>query len=108
MSDDLNSLDRKVAELEGWVCFTHTQNTKVWTHPGGRMIGGNDYPPPYSKDWAWCGPLVEKYLISLTYDYQEPRRWWATSENVDDNSIANTPQEAICLAVITLKDNTHE
>ena len=70
MTDE--ELNRRVAEIEGW----SLEDSGEWRLQQGPLQElWFAMPPPYATDWAWCGPLIEKYRVSLT-------------------------QRAICLAVI--------
>lgn len=64
--------------------------------------------PEYSSDWSQCGPLIEKYKVTL-----EPGAGWFCSPDkwlariVDDRGetgiIAETPQIAICRCIVASK-----
>ena len=86
MTDD--EINRRVAEIEGWV-----KDGNGWTLPRDRHIA---YVPSYATDWEWCGPLVEKYRIWL----ESRSNWWCALNYGDGWYTADTPQRAICLAVI--------
>lgn len=69
-----------------------------------------DFNPAYATDWAWCGPLVEKYEIRLephNADGMDAPEWWAWPRrplNRNPWAVQETPQRAICLAVIVLHE----
>lgn len=101
-------INLKMAEIEGWG-FTDGGRTAYGWHwarcvdtPTGKTMERfhGENPPPYATDWQWCGPLVEKYRVHI-----EPisgGMWEATLETTlpGYGEIADTPQRAICLAVI--------
>lgn len=99
MTDE--EINRKVAGIEGW----RYRNDGQWWQRPGKSAGHDFYvsflPPPYATDWAWCGPLVEKYGVDVfeNLDDAEPGLWAA---DATDGALgyADTPQRAICLAVI--------
>ncbi len=110
MTDE--EINRKVAGIEGW----RYRNDGQWWQRATKGRASDFYvsflPPPYATDWAWCGPLVEKYHVNLyggpapgrraacflkeLYDEDDPfdGKPWKYGEETD------TPQRAICLAVI--------
>lgn len=109
MTED--EINLKIAAILGWAFVPAEEgHYGKMTYPKWRHPGGHEYvsetPPPYTTDWTWCGPLVEKYGISLLTDgatewravstrrpnTQRKRDVWGTYES--------TPQRAICLAVI--------
>lgn len=78
------------------------------TYPKWRHKNGHEYvseaAPPYATDWAWCGPLLDKYRISLDWapDKVGDGGSWDFMTNGAEGC-ADTPQRAICLAVIAAK-----
>lgn len=48
--DDLRELNREIAELKGW----------------------HHFPPPYSTDWAFAGPLLEEMASGCDLDASRP------------------------------------
>ena len=111
-----DEINRKLAGLQGFV-FAPAEmghygkmTYAKWRHASGREYV-SESPPPYATDWQWCGPLVELHCIE-TY-YCGPKKWEAFFRTeggsrphvpYSDSHYAETPQRAICLAVIT----THE
>lgn len=93
MTDE--EINRRVAQIEGVravdMLFHHSSATRF-----------EDFqPPPYATNWAWCGPLVEKYTVSVEAIFLDgvgEAGWEAYCEGRE--SRADTPQRAICLAVI--------
>ena len=92
--DEINqSIDRQVAEIEDW-------------HPSPDSLASVKalyYSPPYTTDWAWCGPLIKKHGIDL-YWYPDDGdgdgdRWIASSFGVE-GMLCDSPQIAICVAVM--------
>jgi hypothetical protein len=39
-------------------------------------LPGGPFRVPFSTDWAWCGPLIEKHMISLDWGV-DPLEWRA-------------------------------
>ena len=68
------------------------------TYPKWRHSSGGEYvsetPPPYATSWQWCGPLIAKYSLSVLC-----AEGW-TAANAFCGKSGETPQRAICLAVI--------
>ena len=92
MTDD--EINERVARIEGWAQITNGD----WARPGECA----PLPEPYASEWWACGPLVEKYKISVLEEWsgwvgcREQGRWLAET--------ADTPQRAICFAVIALHE----
>jgi hypothetical protein len=79
----MSDIDRKVAEVEGWTDM--------------RLV------PRYSTDWQWCGPLIEKYKITIVAWTREHNEWNAVMTDANgtvESARGATPELAICLAVI--------
>lgn len=101
MTDD--EINRKVAEIEEWQLTDGGRTAYSWhwarcvDTPTGKTMERfhGESPHPYATDWSWCGPLIDKYSIYLN----RGRDWVAACGN-DDAISADTPQRAICLAVI--------
>ena len=103
MTDE--EVNRRVAEIEGWSTKRTPAGRFEWIDADGCNWGLNT--PRYATDWAWCGPLVEKY--GLEVGTPEPDWWWADRRGtVDDPTYADTPQRAICLAVIDAHEGKTE
>lgn len=116
MSDD--EINRRVAEIEGWKYQTYSPDWSLWwcksvedgngwyTRPEApdRWLCAacyGEYPVPYATDWAWCGPLLKRDIILLKWDTAKPSRKWMAMTKHGVLVIGNdTPQRAICLAVI--------
>ena len=94
-SDEIN---RRVAEIEGWKLMGFGGHEPRWwppgTHPAQNLFSLPKTPPPYATDWTWCGPLIAKYSLSVIC----ADGWTAANAHVGKSS--ETPQRAICLAVI--------
>jgi hypothetical protein len=107
MTDD--EINRKVAEIEGWqreeICTTSGYLDEVRWHrsglafyPGLNGVIPIDEAPPFATDWAWCGPLIENHKISILPFCE---KWGANPfAHVEGTQYADSPQRAICLAVI--------
>ena len=82
-------LDKAVAEAQGWV---HETEWGIWTP--------HNYHP--STNWQQAGELLEKYKIDLEYvDTNWEATIWDLLNNVPiAETAADTPQRAICLAVL--------
>lgn len=93
MTDD--EINRKVAGIEGWEVFdAECLRNK---HDGAFFM----WPViPYATDWAWCGPLVEKYRLCVDAACSD-EVIIAFARGDSDAAQAYTPQRAICLAVIS-------
>lgn len=107
MTDD--EINRKVAEIEGWNPNLSDHPYACWWFRGNERHSGG--PPPYVTGWVWCGPLIGKYNIAVSnHAYGNaallspgPEGWVAHSCPGDPALLikaADTPQRAICLAVI--------
>ena len=105
MTDE--EINKRVAEIDGWATDPSPTGRFVWMKhpehgiPPGRH-SGNDVAPPYATDWTWCGPLLTKLLSKGNWGLE----YWHGGEYVrlnyekETTSKADTPQRAICLAVI--------
>jgi hypothetical protein len=88
-------LDRKVAEDQGW-----------WNADGMWMSNDDEaitttYSP--STNWQQAGELMEKYKIDLHYEpMADGKNWHAAFCGNIAEVWAETPQRAICLAVLAL------
>jgi hypothetical protein len=97
MTDD--EINRKVAEIEGWVLFDG-----IWAH-AEHCPRSYDHCPPYATDWAWCGPLIGEYTISLEAIFEDGAGTVGWEAYCDGSSqTSDSPQRAICLAVIAAHD----
>ena len=95
-------INLKVATLLGWVFIPPEMgHFGKMTYPKWRHPGGGEYvsesPPRYATDWQWCGPLVERNKIKVWFDGDD---WAAQIEEFNALEWADTPQRAICLAVV--------
>ncbi len=104
--DEINQdINRQVAEIEGWRQVGNREAGRRWMPPGTppefNIAALPFFPPPYVTDWAWCGPLIEKYGIDLHWqpDDENGDRWMAYSFGIN-GMLAETPQIAICVAVM--------
>lgn len=94
MTDE--EINRRVAEIEGWTFSEGYGYSHEW------RFGGHPQqePPDYATEWGWCGPLVPKHKIDIIWcSSGRPMALFGPSgariSRTDD-----TPQRAICLAVI--------
>lgn len=64
---DDNEINRRVAEIEEWALGEDGR----WRHPW--LFGKHPQvnPPDYATDWAWVGPLAEKYKIGVMPQTEE-------------------------------------
>ncbi len=103
MTDD--EINKRVAEIEGWEEI-QVGRRRAWQHKETCQISYWLGAFPYATDWAWCGPLVEKYGLSLDFmgepdDAPGAYQWQCTwGYKLGNFRQADTPQRAICLAVI--------
>ncbi|SFN65044.1 phage protein NinX family protein [Xenorhabdus japonica] len=110
----------KTSELTGraldWaVCLAlgaEINNEGFLELPSGHFVDKNSryYSFKPSTDWAQCGQLIDKYIDNLTHMAFRGDHWVANCRVVliDDFSIfktqtGNTPQIAICRAVVAAK-----
>ena len=94
MTDD--EINRRVAELEGWAMDSLFGG--MWRNAKTKDAWVDSAPPPYTTDWGWCGPLIEKHKISILPFCE---KWGANPLAYGEGTqYADTPQRAICLAVI--------
>ena len=96
----MNELDLAIAKIEGLeICQLHDGNLVVETENGRRRF----YSP--SSRWDDCGPLIEKYKITVGYHSLPNHDEWRAKINdggVLSISKGKTPQEAICRAIIEI------
>ena len=104
-------INLKIAAILGWVFIPPEKgHFGKMTYPKWRHPGGGEYvsesPPPYATDWQWCGPLVEKYRLTVDAmheadDPEDTENWMVSwGHKLGHFRTALTPQRAICLAVI--------
>jgi len=105
MTDD--EINRRVAEQEGWTLFDG-----IWAH-ADHCPRAYDHTPPYTTDWAWCGPLIEKYELDVMENLHgggEPTaegNWPCWYVDASDGVLAydQDVKRAICLAVIAAHED---
>lgn len=104
MTDD--EINRRVAEIEGWVQDSIEGRGNVWIRPPSPPftlssdLEARSSPPPYATDWQWVGPLVPKHKIDIIWcSSGRPMALFGPSETRVSRT-DDTPQRAICLAVI--------
>jgi len=96
----MSDLDRQVAEALGW----HEDCTGKLLDSDQQFKGyAVDFSP--STNWEQCGKLIEGYGVNITYllhsrDYVEA---WPSGKYTCKSKGA-TPQEAVCRAVIAMKE----
>jgi hypothetical protein len=92
-------LDKAVAELQGW---KKEPDGRLWRSPDKHIYSGLPYRP--STIWKQAGELVEKYKVEL-FNHIEDGSWsaYARGQTVGEGGRADTPQRAICLAVLELE-----
>ena len=100
---DDNEINRRVAEIEGF----KRVNELEWLLPEwwANYIGvDNIWTIPFTGNWLWCGPLIEKYELDLIYyrdDESERDNEWLAHTRLKQLSDKNL-KRAICLAVIEI------
>ena len=100
-------LDSAVATAQGWKLLTGdlANEPDYW-------VNGNIYKCDYhpSTNWQQAGELVEKYKIDLEYvDTNWEATIWDLLNNVPiAETAADTPQRAICLAVLAAEGMSNE
>lgn len=89
------ALDWAVAETQGRKRITTTRKEF------GLNVAKN-IVPPYSTEWAWCGPLIASFGVWISDD---EGAFTASCKPHFDRAIydAETPQIAICRAVVAAK-----
>ena len=102
-------INRRVADIEGMQPWDSknavNKYTLMRTDKAGHPVDFHfiDEAPPYATDWAWCGPLVEKHKISILPFCE---KWGANPFfYVAETQYADTPQRAICLAIIAAHED---
>ena len=96
-------LDKAVAEAQGWTLINKVSGLDAfigtWVSENVR-IDQEFYHP--STNWQQAGELLEKYKIDLEYvDTNWEATIWDLLNNVPiAETAADTPQRAICLAVL--------
>ena len=94
-------LDKAVAKAQGW---EHIANSDWEFMRNGALWVASQYHP--STNWEQAGELLEKYAITLT-PYGDVHgnvcEWRAITSESKGYATADTPQRAICLAVLELK-----
>lgn len=98
MTDE--EINKRVAEIEKWT-YRQKEWGLLWSHHEHVLPDAG--PPPYATDWAWCGPLVEKYDLDVyRMRGRKGKPWVCMRHDVEflPEYHADTPQRAICLAVI--------
>ncbi len=90
-------LDYWVAKAQGWELINYGScwKSEQFTHTITRV----SYHP--TSNWQQAGELIEKFDCSLEY-YNSCNCWGATARS-SDMEVADTPQRAICLAVVASK-----
>ena len=109
-----DEIDRQVALIEGWMEIDGVLIPPVAALPNEPPIHG---APRFSREWHWCGPLVESYFISL-YRGVDPRLpngdvdgWVANAGGLwfDTDGVApwvawdEDPKRAACLSLIKFR-----
>ncbi|MTC60372.1 DUF2591 domain-containing protein [Providencia rustigianii] len=97
------ALDYAVAKADG--------RTNVIIGNGGVMVFPvhpecglyRDYDP--SSSWVFCGDLIAKYWVELMVEEVDGVDYWHASPPhlIGDYATGNTPQEAICRAVVMIE-----
>jgi hypothetical protein len=91
-------LDKKIAELQHLEFVECSLKDKTMLI----AVGYGEYSP--STNWQQAGELVEKYKVEL-FNHIEDGSWsaYARGQTVGEGGRADTPQRAICLAVLALE-----
>jgi len=56
-----------------------------------------------STNWSQCGKLIEEYKVTVEW-YEGFGEWSAYTDDASKNFYEATPQEAVCRAVIAMKE----
>lgn len=91
----VRALDWAVAEIKGRKRITTTRKEF------GLNVAKNILPP-YSTEWAWCGPLISEFGVWVS---ETPVTHQASCETNGGRYVlqGDTPQIAICRAVVASK-----
>jgi len=103
----MSELDRDVAEALGMSLDDKGFPYAVCDDPDYRMVTPEAFTP--STNWQQAGELLEEYKICIQILKSGIWNAAATSEWNDKTQVfAESPQEAICKAVIALKESENE
>lgn len=73
---------------------------KTYTEWQQAEYGHGNPTPPYSSDWAFCGPLIERFELRLSMAGRHAWRAKYFETGDFDHVEGKNPQEAICRAVV--------
>ncbi|BET97319.1 phage protein NinX family protein [Xenorhabdus taiwanensis] len=93
------ALDWAVALAQGWQKMADYNG---YSTPNGVVLV-SEYAP--SWDWEVCGRLIEEFTMDLSCEIETTGTIWSAKEYYYSNgwSYAETPQIAICRAVVSSK-----
>jgi len=106
----MSDLDKQVVEALGYRYFEYTDglgNKGIHAYFADHQSIGRAYSP--STNWEQCGELIKEYKICVApRDNGEGKEWGAFTlviGEVPGKVLSGaTPQEAVCRAVIAMKD----
>lgn len=84
---------REVPRTDITICVRKFPDSVV----AGVTIAGRSAVCDYSTSWASCGPLIEKHRIDV---YEQGGNWYADKRGAVLLGCGDTPQQAICRAVV--------
>jgi len=93
------ALDWAVAETQGRKRITTTRK-EFGLNVAKKIV------PPYSTEWAWCGPLIADHKLNISHNPsgRRPEEPWFCCDNSETFwSIGETAMVAICRAVVAAK-----
>jgi len=98
-------LNKAVAEAQVWRLIDDGLGT-LWQKSDSDVdiIPCSRYDP--INNWQQAGELIEKYKFDLRYIGDSPTRVWMASSGSNVTMFADTPQRAICLAVLAAEGVT--
>jgi len=93
------ALDWAVAQAAGWTASIQPVYTPSKTYYDIRSPSGLGLSP--SKDWSQCGPLIERFRISIIYSDEvcDPCAWTDSTAAWH----ATSPIVAACRAIVAAK-----
>lgn len=68
------------------------------------QVDGHEHRYSYCADWSFCGPLIDKFNISVDYDASGKfKNAWAAAAPFCPMARAGSPLVAICRAIVYWK-----
>ena len=91
-----------VAKAQGWDEIEQHgfSNEDVWLHGSDYVMNVSDYTPTTNSAQAWDLMIKYELLVGKMHNEERYGAKSLTTQNINDISFADTPQKAVCLAVI--------